>query len=292
MELDLKIDVVNNISSNDFKVNYYNKNIPVVLKGIASNTLANQKWTLDYFKNTIGNEVVDIYDNGNKNNANSAFTKADLKMKFADFIDVIAKDEHTGLRMFLCNLFKIHPALRDEFPCPKLFKGMLDSVGFMFFGGKNTTVRIHYDLDVSCVLHTHFGGSKRVVLIAPEYSKLLYRLPLNTYSLIDLDKPDYDKYPGLKFVKGYDFILEHGDSIFMPAGYWHYMTYLNGSFSVSYRKLSPNIKHAFEGLLYLGLMMPLDKLLNKVLGKSWLKTKNNIAQKRADAIINKFTLAL
>jgi ribosomal protein L16 Arg81 hydroxylase len=94
----------------------------------------------------------------------------------------------------------------------------------------------------------------------------------------------------LKFVKGFDFILEHGDSIFMPAGYWHYMTYLNGSFSVSYRKLSPNIKHSLEGLLYLGLMMPLDKLLNKVIGESWLKTKNNIAQKRANLVLNKFAL--
>lgn len=292
MELDLKIDVVNNISSKDFKNKYYKKNIPLVIKGLGANTIANQKWSLDYFKRTLGNEFVDIYDNGNKNTASSAFTKADLKMKFGDFVDIIAKDEHTDLRMFLCNLFKLHPSLRDEFPCPDIFKGMLDSVGFMFFGGKNTTVRIHYDLDVSCVLHTHFGGSKRVVLIDPEYSTLLYRLPLNTYSLIDLDNPDYEKYPGLKFIKGYDFVLEHGDSIFMPAGYWHYMTYLNGSFSVSYRKLSPNIKHTLEGLLYLGFMMPLDKLLNKVIGKSWLKTKSSIAHKRADAIINKLKIAL
>ena len=109
---------------------------------------------------------------------------------------------------------------------------------------------------------------------------------------MDLDNPDYQKYPGLKFIKGYDFILEHGDSIFMPAGYWHYMTYLNGSFSVSYRKVSPNIKQTMEGLVYLGILMPIDKLLNKSLGKTWLETKNNIAHKRADAIINKYSLAI
>ena len=112
-----------------------------------------------------------------------------------------------------------------------------------------------------------------------------------SYSLINLDAINSKKYPALAFVKGYECVLEHGDSIFMPSGYWHYMTYLNGSFSVSYRKLSPNIKHSLEGLLYLGLMMPLDKLLNKVIGESWLRTKNKIAQKRADLVLNKYALA-
>ncbi len=292
MDLTQKMDVVKNISSIEFNEKYFDKNIPVVIKGLAEDTIAKNRWSLDYFKNTMGDQLIDIYDNGNKKSASSAYTSADLKMKFGDYLDIISKDEHTDLRIFLCNLFKYNPQLRNEFPCPKIFKGVLDGVGFMFFGGKDTTVRIHYDVDVSCVLHTHFGGKKRVVLVSPEYSKLLYRLPLNTYSLIDLDNPDYQKYPGLKFIKGYDFILEHGDSIFMPAGYWHYMTYLNGSFSVSYRKVSPNIKQSMEGLVYLGILMPLDKLLNKTLGKTWLETKNNIAHKRADAIINKYALAI
>jgi hypothetical protein len=34
-----------------------------------------------------------------------------------------------------------------------------------------------------------------------------------------------------------------------------------------------------------------NKLLNKVIGESWLKTKNNIAQKRADLVLNKYALA-
>jgi hypothetical protein len=136
-------------------------------------------------------------------------------------------------------------------------------------------------------LHTHFGGRKRVVLISPDYSELLYRLPLNTYSLIDIDKPDYQTYPALKYVKGYDITLEPGDSIFMPAGYWHYMTYLEGSFSVSYRKLSPTLNHPAKGLLNLVLYMPLDKMLNRILGDTWLTAKNNIAQQSAYNLIQK-----
>jgi hypothetical protein len=286
MDLSLKTDIVENIAPRDFNSRYFNPQIPVIIKGLANNTTAGEKWTIDYFKETMGELVVDIYDNGNKKASATAYTNADLKMKFSDYLDIISKDEHTDLRIFLCNLFKHNPKLREEFPCPEIFRGMLDHMGFMFFGGKNTTVRIHYDIDMSNVLHTHFGGKKRVVLISPAYSRLLYRLPLNTYSLIDIDNPDYTKFPALKYVKGYDLILDPGDSIFMPAGYWHYMTYLEGSFSVSYRKLSPFVKHAAEGLVNLGVYMPIDKTLNRLFGQTWLKTKTNIAESHANTIMN------
>jgi hypothetical protein len=286
MHFNLKIDTFDTISVKDFNRNYFRTQIPVIIRELSKGTLADEKWSIDYFKSTMGNLMMDIYDNSNKKTSATAYTSADLKMRFGDYLDIIAKDEPTDLRIFLCNLFKHNPQLKKEFPCPEIFKGLLDDVGFMFFGGKNTTVRIHYDVDCSNVLHTHFGGKKRVVLVPPCHSNLLYRLPLNTYSLVDLDAPDYEKYPGLKFVKGYDFELNDGDSLYMPAGYWHYMTYLEGSFSVSYRKISHNIKHPLEGLINLGLYMPIDKLLNKLFGKSWLETKQQIAQKKANQMIH------
>ena len=162
-----------------------------------------------------------------------------------------------------------------------------DDVGHMFFAGKETTVRIHYDVDMSNVLHTHFGGKKRVVLIAPEYTDLLYCLPFNTYSLVDLDNPDYKKYPGLSLVKGYDFLLEPGDSVFMPSGYWHYMTYLEGGFSISRRKIAKSMQTKMQGFTYLCLAIPLDKMMNKLLDKKWLKIKKQIAVKRAYRAIQK-----
>jgi hypothetical protein len=211
----------------------------------------------------------------------SALTTPDLKMKFGDYLSIISKDEKTDLRIFLFNIFKSNPELRKEFPCPEIFKGMLGSMGYMFFGGKDTTVRIHYDIDMSNVLLTHFGGKKKVVLIAPEYTDLLYCLPHNTYSLINLDAINHKKYPALAYVKGYECVLEHGDSIFMPSGYWHYMTYLEGSFSISYRKLAPTIHAKMKGLMNIAIRMPYDKLMGKILGNKWLPMKEQIAQRNA-----------
>jgi hypothetical protein len=288
MDLFKKIDVVKNISPEEFNALYFKPQKPVVIKGLTNNTFAGTNWSIDYFKDTMGDKVIDLFDNSKKN-PGSAHTTPDLKMKLGDFLTILSKNEPTNLRIFLYNMFKHNPNLKKEFPCPKLFKGILDRVGHMFFGGKNTTVRIHYDIDMSNVLHTHFGGRKRVVLIPPEYTSMLYCLPLNTYSLIDIDKPDYKKYPALQFIKGYDFTIEPGDSVFMPSGYWHYMTYLEGGFSVSYRKISPSLSTLASGFLNLCIYLPIDKLLNKILGNKWLETKKQIAERRANwAIIKEY----
>lgn len=281
MDLKQKIDVLDYVGLKDFNDRYFVPQKPVVIKGLANDKIAGERWSIDYFKETMGYLEVDVFDNSNKKSASSALTKPDLKMRLSDFLSIIDKNEKTDLRIFLSNFFKSNPKLRDEFPCPKIFEGVLDSMGYMFFGGKDTTVRIHYDIDMSNVLLTHFGGKKRVVLIAPQYKDLLYRLPYNTYSLINLDDINYKKYPGLAYVQGYECILEHGDSIFMPSGYWHYMTYLEGGFSISYRKLASTIQTKIQGLINITLRMPVDKMMGKMMGNRWLAIKEKTAHRKA-----------
>jgi len=189
--------------------------------------------------------------------------------------------------MFLFNMFKCKPELRKDFPCPDFMKGIMGRVGFMFFGTKGIKVRVHQDMDMSNVILVQFYGRKRVVLVAPEYSTLMYRLPFNTHSLIDIDQIDHTKYPGLHFVEASECVLEPGDALFMPSGYWHYITYLDGGFAVSYRKLARSFKMKWLGLISLIVYMPVDKLLNFLFGKKWLAKKEHIAEMRANRVIMK-----
>jgi hypothetical protein len=280
------IDVVNNISPEEFRSKYLKPQVPLIIKGLADKYPAGKKWSIDYIKEVCGDVMVDVYDNNNKNSA-SAYTNPDLKMKFSDYVDTIIENKPTTLRMFLFNMFKCKPELRKDFPCPELFKGIMGKIGFMFFGASGIKVRIHQDMDMSNVLLTQFYGRKKVVLVAPQYSRLLYKLPFNTHSLIDLDSPDLKKYPGLNYIETYECILEHGDSLFMPSGYWHYITYLDGGFSVSYRKMAYSLKWKLRGFLSLCIYMPFDKMMNRILGKMWLPLKEKIATNRANRIIRK-----
>lgn len=275
-----RIDVVTGITEKEFKQKYLRPQVPVLLKGFANETSAGKKWTIDYIRQECGSIMVDVFDNSNSNKE-SAYTHPDLKMPFADYVNSIIKDEPSTLRMFLFNMFKEKPSLRKDFPCPKIMKGILGKMGYMFFGAKGIKVRIHQDMDMSNVLLTQFHGRKKVVLISPKYSDLLYRLPYNTHSLVDLDKPDYKKYPGLKYIETSECVLEPGDALFMPSGYWHFITYLDGGFSVSYRKMAQSLHFKIKGLLSVFVYMPFDKLMNKLLGHRWLTYKEAVASKKA-----------
>jgi hypothetical protein len=278
------IDTISGISPEEFKKQYLVPQKPVVIKGLADNYPAGTKWTIDYIKDLCGSVMVDVFDNSNSNKG-SAFTTPDLKMPFGEYVTTIIENKPTTLRMFLFNMFKCKPELRKDFPCPDFFKGILGRIGYMFFGAKDIKVRIHQDIDMSNVLLTQFYGRKKVVLVDPKYSELLYKLPYNTYSLVDLDNPDYEKYPGLNYIEVQECILEHGDSLYMPSGFWHYITYVDGGFSVSYRKMAHSLKAKKEGLLNILVYMPFDKIMNKLQGEQWVLKKEFLAQKRANKAI-------
>ena len=152
--------------------------------------------------------------------------------------------------------------------------------GFMFLGGKDTDVRLHYDVDYSNVLLTQFYGSKKVILFPPQYSKYLYKMPFNTHSLVDLKNVNFKDFPGLKHVKGYQIIQEAGDGVFMPSGHWHYNTYLTGGISVAFRKLAVTPRGLLKGIKFMTLTMPFDKTINFFFGNKWYKRKEKMCLER------------
>lgn len=290
MDLSLQIPIEEaSITVEEFNRKYYKPQKPVLIKGLGKLQPAGEKWTLEWFKKEMGDVMLDITDNREKRHEASTTITGDIKMPLKDYADIIAKDEYTPLRLFRFNLYKHRKSLKDDFSCPHVIKdnNIMKNAGFMFFGGKNTDVRLHYDIDNSNVLLTQFYGQKRIVLFGPEYSDLLYRVPFNTHSLIDVFNPDYEKHPGLKHVKGYDFVMKEGDSVFFPCGWWHYNTYLNGGISVAYRKLAPSLPGLLKGISNLGMMMPFDKTLNAISGQRWMNRKMKIVENRVNRALSK-----
>jgi hypothetical protein len=284
MDLSLPINTVENITENDFLEQYFYPQKPVIIKGLVSGT-PSENWTLSYLKEKLGNTPVSVFDNQRKHD--SAYTFGDLEMPFSNFIDIIARDAPCPYRLFLFNGFKHSPELKQDFPCPSIFRGILDHIGLMFFGGKSTDVRTHFDIDGNNVLHTQFIGKKRILLFAPHYSELLYKVPFGTYSIAGFADPDYERFPALRYVKGYDVILNPGDSLFMPAGYWHYMRYLEGGFAVTYRKMAHKPENNLSAFLHMSFYLWIDKCMSFVCPDYWLDYKQKIARDRANAAMEK-----
>lgn len=151
----------------------------------------------------------------------------------------------------------------------------------LFVGGKGSVTHMHFDIDLSHILHTQFIGRKRVLLFPFGEQHKLYRKPWEVLSFVnfekyfdrDQNKLEIEKYPALKLAKGYEVILEHGDTLFMPAGYWHHMEYLDSGFAMSLRALQPSLSGKLKGAWNLVGMRHIDTLMKKTAPEWWFNLK-------------------
>lgn len=270
-----------NLNKFEFHNLYRHPKKPVVFKNFASDWDASKLWTPEYLKDKVGKKKVGIYDNS-KVTAEKKVNEPDLEMYFHEYMDLIQK-EPTDLRIFAFNIFNEVPELMDDFEYPDIDKNLLKKWPMMFFGGKGSAVFAHYDIDWPNLYHTHFNGRKLVYLFPNEYSTQLYKLPFAIHNIedIDMENPDLEKYPALEGVKGYKTILEHGETLYIPSGYWHYLKYLDGSWSLTLRAVDTNIFNKAKGLYNLIVMRNLDNLFRKLGGQKWLDYKERKAMERA-----------
>ena len=73
--------------------------------------------------------------------------------------------------------------------------------------------------------------------------------------------------------KFFEVILEHGDTLFMPAGCWHHMEYLESGFAMSLRALQPTITGKLKGVWNLFGMRGIDTMMKKTAPKWWYENK-------------------
>lgn len=273
------VDVVNEISGVDFQQQYYAPLKPLVIKNLSRQWPAYEKWNWDYFNALLGHHKVALYNNV-KSDAYTPVNKADDYKTFGEYIDMIRKGP-AGWRIFLFNIFEHAPQLINDFTWPdELMKGFVKKYPMLFTGGEGSITHMHFDIDLSHILHTQFIGRKRVLLFPYEEQYKLYRKPFEVLSLADFSNyykdnglPNYEAFPALKQAKGYEVILEHGDTLFMPAGYWHHMEYLDSGFAMSLRALQSSLAGKAKGVWNLFGMRTIDTFMKKTAPKSWYNWK-------------------
>lgn len=269
------IERVRDISKKDFINNYYKPQKPVLIEGLTQNWEAFQKWNLDYIQKHAGDQIVPLYNNeptkGKQNSAEPA-----TKMKMAAYIELI-KTQPTDLRIFFYDLKVKLPELLKDFEYPDIGMKFFKRLPVLFFGGEGSKVLPHYDMDLADLVHFHFHGTKSVTLFSPEQTKYLYKIPFAVHNLesIDLDNPDFEKYPALKYLEGLQATMKHGDALYMPSGYWHYIKYLDGGFSMTLRAFPRHLGRLGNMFYNVFFMRNFENLMRKTLGQKWIDYKEN-----------------
>ncbi|WP_053978231.1 cupin-like domain-containing protein [Mangrovimonas xylaniphaga] len=268
---------VKNITKEDFVKYYYKPQIPVLIENLTHDWPAFEKWNLDYIQQRAGEQVVDLYNNEpTKGKQYSA--EPVMKMKLHDYMEIL-KTKPTDLRIFFYNILDKMPDLANDFEYPDIGLKFFKRLPVMFFGSTGSKVLPHFDMDLADLMHFHFHGKKSVMLFSPEQTKYLYKIPYAVHNLecIDLDNPDFETYPALKNLNGLQVEMKHGDALYMPSGYWHYIKYLDGGFSMTLRAFSRRPKTFAKMLSNVFVMRHFENGMRKLKGQQWIDYKNELA---------------
>ncbi len=278
MPLNLQdIPRVKTISKADFLEHYFKPQKPVVIEHCIDDWPAYKKWDLDYMKAIAGHLTVPLYDDRPVSHSDG-FNEPHTKMKMSEYIDLL-KREPTRNRIFLWNALKEIPELREDFTFPDFGLRLMKDIPMLFFGGFDSYTFMHYDIDLANIFHFHFEGTKQIILFDQKQNDYLYKVPhsLITREDIDFANPDFDKWPLLKNAKGYKTELNHGEVLYMPEGYWHYMRYITPGFSMSLRAIARNPKNFSKAVYNLFIMRNFDNAMRRIQGQKWIDWKNRQA---------------
>ncbi len=280
-----EIPRVGSLTREQFLRDYLAPQKPVVLTESIRDWPAYSKWDFDYIRQVAGEKTVPLYDNRPVDHR-EGFNQPHATMKMKEYLDLLQK-EPTKYRIFLWNVMKEVPELQKDFSFPDFGIPLMKGLPMLFFGGRDSCTFMHYDIDLANIFHFHFAGRKVCILFPQSENKYLYKIPhsLITHESIDFSDPDYNQWPGLRHASGYRTCLEHGEVLYMPEGYWHYMKYVTPGFSMSLRSVARNPLNLSRAVYNVVIMRHFDNGMRRIRGKKWIDWKNRKAIERTEKVL-------
>lgn len=278
VRLDLQaVPRVSTLTKEAFLKDYYKPQKPVVIEKAIEGWPAYARWNLEYMRQRAGEKIVPLYDDRPVDHRDG-FNEPHARMRMSEYIDLLQR-EPTRYRIFLWNILKEVPELQKDFEYPDFGLPLMKGLPMLFFGGEDSFTFMHYDIDLANIFHFHFEGKKECILFPQSENDYLYKVPhsLITHESINFADPDFGRWPALCHAKGYRAELAHGEVLYMPEGYWHYMRYLTPGFSMSLRALARNPSNLGRAVYNIFVMRHFDNLMRRVKGQRWIDWKNEQA---------------
>jgi Rps23 Pro-64 3,4-dihydroxylase Tpa1-like proline 4-hydroxylase len=233
------VDVVSELSGGEFFEHYYTKNRPVLLKGALTASDAVRRWSPAYFRERFGTVPVEITASRNRDDDYELHFRQTVRtVTLSEFVDRLSTESDTNdFYLVARNYFFDNPALRglrDELaPPPEIIDTADESPGTakLWFGPKGTVTPLHFD--EHSILFTQVHGRKHFKLI-PSFDHP-YMYARNTfYSAVDALHVDLSRFPLFQNVSMAEVVVEPGDALFLPVGWWHWARSLDVSISVTF----------------------------------------------------------
>ncbi len=228
------------LTPDEFYSNYFYCNRPVLVDGLMQDWPAFKLWSPRYFAEHFGGTEVEI-TSGRRDDPryedNAASHRTTITM--GEYVRMIKEGGETNdYYLTARNQLLERPgwsALKSQFSNPP---GFLDPAitieGYvkLWLGPKGTVTPLHHD--ATNVFFGQVYGRKLIKLISPFYLDRVYN-DRTCFSAIDLENIDFDRFPLMKDVPIIDAIVEPGQFLLIPLGWWHWVKSLDTSISLSFQ---------------------------------------------------------
>jgi Cupin-like domain len=236
------------VNRDEFFARYHSANRPVILTDRMRDWSAMSRWTPHYLKATCGDETVQVMSgrDGDPNYEIGSEQRRTM-MRFADYVDrVVNAGQTNDFYLVAQNEFmrtdggkRLHNDVGD---LSTYLDDRRDGFVFMWYGPCGTVTPLHHD--TADIFLAQVSGRKRVTLIAPDQTALLYN-HIGVFGEVDCEQPDFIRHPLYRYAQTTVFDLNPGEILFIPVNWWHHVRALDVSISVSFT----NFWGAFGGAL-------------------------------------------
>lgn len=208
---------------------------PVVLRGYHAADEALRSWSFERFIDRLPEQTVDLDVGDAMVTEGLTFETVSLH----DYLrDLATGDDSVGDTRYLqgFNIFSQDPSLYDEIHFPHLSEAAVREVRAGWIGPAGTVTGYHADIGDNQL--SQVVGRKLVKFVSPDQSKRVYRTrkydPNGVACAVNADAWDADTHPLFAETEAMGAVLEPGDSVFIPGGWFHYVRSLDRSISVNH----------------------------------------------------------
>lgn len=231
-----RIPRVSGLSAEAFLSDYYALNRPVIIEDVVTGWPAVAKWDLAFLRERFGDEEVAFQCGRSREDHRDSFIDHSRTAPLADYLDLIAADAATNDYYLIA-----HDRLLDR----PAFRPLLDDIVFdaryfdpvrterrVFFwlGPAGATTPMHRDL--GNVYFAQIRGRKAVTMIPSRQMHKVYN-ELGYHSEVDFDDYAPEDYPLLRDAHIVREVVEPGELLFIPLGWWHHVKALDVAITVT-----------------------------------------------------------
>jgi len=234
---DYVVPRVEDVDADTFYELHYAAGAPALLPDYARGWPAVGTWDLAYLAERVGDAELDVTEGRDamaehERNSGTRSTRTSVRELVAR---IEAAGETDDFYAVARNRNLAKPALAPLFDDLDFSRGILDAercrtASGLWLGPQGTLTPLHHD--TSNILFVQVFGRKRVTLVSPTETSLLD----GAHAMYALRDPEAEWTGATRDVKKHVLELGPGDTLFLPAGWWHHV-----------RALTPSISLAFNG---------------------------------------------